>query len=343
MTEENPAGLDAPDTIVLVHGLWVTPRSWEHWIERYEGRGYRVLAPAYPGFEVEVEALNEDPSPIEALTIPAVVEHLEGIVGELEKPPIIMGHSAGGLFTQILLDHGYGAAGVVIDSAPAEGVRVTPVSQIRSLFPILKNPANRHRAVGFTKEQFHYAFANTLSREESDKVYERYHIPAPGSFVWAGPLANFTPGHQDTYVNFRNEDRAPLLFIAGGDDNLMPPAVNQSNVKHYRHVQERYRLQGVPWTLALHGGAGRLGGGRRLRPRVGRRAREESSRWNVASSPRRCQGWVRAGARRRKPRRCSSIGRPFALSHFRMHSGPVWYDARVPLAGPATNSQHIKD
>jgi pimeloyl-ACP methyl ester carboxylesterase len=195
-----------------------------------------VLAPAYPGFEVEVEALNEDPSPIEALTIPEVVEHLENIVGELENPPIIMGHSAGGLFTQILLDHGYGAAGVAIDSAPAEGVRVTPVSQIRVFFPILKNPANRHRAVGFTPEQFHYAFANTLSREDSDEVYERYHIPAPGSFVWAGPLANFTPGHQDVYVNFRNEDRAPLLFIAGGEDNLMPPAVNQSNAKHYRHT-----------------------------------------------------------------------------------------------------------
>jgi pimeloyl-ACP methyl ester carboxylesterase len=227
----------APDTIVLIHGLWVTPRSWERWIEHYQGRGYRVLAPAYPGLEVEVEALNADPSPIEALTIPAVVEHLEGIVGQLEKPPILMGHSAGGLFCQILLDHGYGAAGVAIDSAPAEGVRVTPVSQIKIFFPILRNPANRHKAVGFTKEQFHYAFCNTLSREESDEVYERYHVPAPGSFVWAGPLANFTPGHQDTYVNFRNDDRAPLLFIAGGEDNLMPPAVNQSNAKHYRHTK----------------------------------------------------------------------------------------------------------
>ena len=234
MTAENTPTPAAPDTIVLIHGLWVTPRSWEKWVERYEGRGYRVLAPAYPGFEVEVEALNEDPTPIETVTVREVVEHLEGIVGGLDRAPIIMGHSAGGCFTQILLDHGYGAAGVAIDSAPTEGVRVTPVSQIRSLFPVLKNPANRHRAVGFTPEQFHYAFTTTLSREESDKVYQRYHIPAPGSFVWAGPLANFTPGHQDLYVNFRNEDRAPLLFIAGGEDNLMPPAVNQSNAKHYR-------------------------------------------------------------------------------------------------------------
>jgi len=141
------------------------------------------------------------------------------------------------VLTQILLDRGYGVDGVAIDSVPAEGIKVVPVSQIRATFPVLRNPANRHRAVPFTPEQFHFAFANTLSREESDEVYERYHIPAPGSFVWAGPLANFTPGHQDTYVDFRNEERAPLLFIAGGEDNLMPPAVNQSNVKHYRHVK----------------------------------------------------------------------------------------------------------
>src|SRR5687767_6719894 len=225
MTTENTADAGAPDTIVLIHGLWVTSRSWEKWAERYEGRGYRVLTPAYPGFEVEVEALNEDPTPIETLTIPAVVEHLENIVGELDRAPIIMGHSAGGLFTQILLDHGYGAAGVAIDSVPAEGVRVTPVSQIRSLFPILKNPANRHKAVGFTPEQWHYAFANTVSREESDEVYERYHIPASGRLVWVGATANFTPGHQDVYVNFSNEERAPLLFIVGSEDNIMPPAV----------------------------------------------------------------------------------------------------------------------
>ena len=228
---------DAPDTIVLIHGFWVTPRSWEKWVERYEGRGYRVLAPAYPGLEVEVEALREDPSPIEALTIPAIIEHYEGIIGEFDSPPIIIGHSAGGLFTQILLDRGYGAAGVAIDSVPAEGVKVVPVSQIRALFPILRQPSSRHEAVGFTPEQFHYAFTNTLSEEESRAVYERYYVPAPGRLVWAGPLATFTPGHQDTYVDFKNEDRAPLLFIAGGDDNIMPPAVNESNVKHYRHTK----------------------------------------------------------------------------------------------------------
>src|ERR671920_758547 len=225
MNAENTADPSAPDTIVLVHGLWVTPRSWEHWIELYENKGYRVLAPAYPGFEVEVEALNEDPSPIEALTISGVVEHYEGIIGELEKPPILMGHSMGGLIVQILLDHGYGAAGVAIDTAPPEGVRGVALAEARSLFPVLKNPANRHRAVGFTPEQFHYAFGNNLSKEESDKVYERYHIPAPGSFVWAAVLANFQPGMQEGYVNYDNDQRAPLLLIAGGEDHVVPASI----------------------------------------------------------------------------------------------------------------------
>jgi pimeloyl-ACP methyl ester carboxylesterase len=228
------AGSMTPDTVVLIHGLWMTPRSWEEWIPYYEGKGYRVLAPGYPGFEVEVEALREDPSVISSLTVPQTVAHLAGVITELDRPPIIMGHSFGGTLTQLLLDRGCGAAGVVINSAPTEGVRVNPPSQIKALFPILKNPANRHRPVGFTPEEFHYAFTNTLTEEESAKVYERYHIAAPGSWVWAyGLIANFKPGHQETWVNYRNDARTPLLFITGGADHIMPPSVNKSNAKHY--------------------------------------------------------------------------------------------------------------
>jgi alpha-beta hydrolase superfamily lysophospholipase len=219
--------------IVLIHGLWMTPRSWEHWVERFERRGYEVLAPAYPGLEVEVEALREDPSPIEALSVPETVAHFEGIIRGLDRPPFIMGHSFGGVITQILLDHGLGAAGVAIDSVPAEGVRVVPRSQIRATFPVLDNPANRHRAVPFTVKQFHYAFTNTLDEEETAKVYERYHVAAPGAWVWGGILANLEPGHQDTWVNFANDERAPLLFIASGEDHIMPAAVNRSNADHY--------------------------------------------------------------------------------------------------------------
>jgi pimeloyl-ACP methyl ester carboxylesterase len=226
--------LEGNPAIVLIHGLWMTPRSWEHWIDRYERHGYRVLAPAFPGLDVEVEALRDDPSPIEQLSIPGTVAYLEGIIRGLDRPPFIIGHSIGGTLTQILLDHGLGAAGVAIDSVPVQGIRTLPASEIRAAFPVLDNPANRHRAVPFTLKQFHYAFTNTLSEEDSAAAYERYHVPAPGGWVWGGVLNNLTPGRHDTWVNFENPDRPPLLFISGGADHIMPPAVNRSNADHYK-------------------------------------------------------------------------------------------------------------
>ncbi len=247
----------SPDTIVLIHGLWVTPRSWEHWIERYTNRGYTVIAPAYPGLEVEVEALNADRSPIEALTVPGVIESYERVIRELDQPPIIMGHSFGGLIVQIILDHGLGAVGVAIDSGAPEGVRTLPLVQAKAGFPVLKNPANRHRAVAFTPKEFHYGFTNTLTEEESNKVYEHLHIPAPGSFVWDGVLANFTPGHHDAYVNFKNNDRAPLLLIGGSEDHLQPLALNEANFKHYKHSTAVTELKAFPgrahYTLGQDG------------------------------------------------------------------------------------------
>jgi pimeloyl-ACP methyl ester carboxylesterase len=220
--------------IVLIHGLWMTPRSWEHWKERYERRGYQVITPAYPGFEVEVEALREDPSPIADASVPDTIAHLEAVIGELDRPPFLMGHSFGGLLVQLLLDRGLGAAGVAIDSAPPEGIHRAPYAQLRTLFPAFENPANRHRAVPFTPKQFHYAFANTLSEEQSGQVYERYHVPAPGRWIWGPFLANLEPGHQETWVDFENDERAPLLLIAGGADHVMPASVNRSNFQHYK-------------------------------------------------------------------------------------------------------------
>ncbi|MDG4798181.1 alpha/beta fold hydrolase [Micromonospora sp. WMMD1082] len=222
-----------PDTVVLVHGLWMTPRSWEQWIQHYRSRGLTVLAPGYPGFDIEVEALRRNPDLIANLTVAETVDHLTDVIRQLPRPPIIIGHSFGGTLTQLLLARGLGCAGVAIDSAPTEGVRVTPISQARSLFPALKNPATRHRAVGFTPEEFHYAFTNTLTEAESREVWDRYHIPAPGYWIWEyGLLANLKPGHQDTWVDYA-ADRAPLLFIAGAEDHIMPPSVNRANARHY--------------------------------------------------------------------------------------------------------------
>ena len=229
-----PPSETGPNTIVLIHGFWVTPRSWEHWKTHYEAKGFTVLTPAYPGFDVEVEALRADPTPIEQLEVSDIIGMLEELIGGLDRPPIIMGHSAGGAFTQILLDHGHGAAGVVINSAPTEGVKVIPLSQIRSSYPVLKNPANRHRAVGLTAEQWYDIFANTFGEERSRELYERYHIPASGKIFWGSALANIHPGKDDTYVDYHNDARPPLLFISGRQDPLFPPKVGHSNAKHYK-------------------------------------------------------------------------------------------------------------
>jgi pimeloyl-ACP methyl ester carboxylesterase len=256
-THTHSTASSSPDTVVLIHGLWMTPRSWEHWVTHYENKGMTVLTPAYPGFEIEVEALRANPQVIADLTVPDTVDHLARTIEELAAPPILIGHSFGGVMTQLLLARGLGAAAVVIDSAPTEGVRVNPVSQARSLFPALRNPANRHRAVGFTPEEFHYAFTNTLTREESDAVWDRYHIPAPGRWVWDyGLIANFKPGPQETWVDY-TADRAPLLFIAGEKDHIMPPAVNRSNAKHYQDspaVTDYVEFAGRDhWTCAAPG------------------------------------------------------------------------------------------
>ncbi|GAA1242947.1 alpha/beta fold hydrolase [Pseudonocardia aurantiaca] len=250
----------APDTIVLIHGFWVTPRSWENWITYYEAKGYRVLAPGYPGFEVEVEALRANPQVIVDVTVPAIIEKLEGTIRELDTPPIIVGHSAGGAFTQILLDRGYGAAGVALNSAPTEGVRVVPLSQVKSTFPVLKSPANRHKAVGLDFEGWKYAFTNTFTEEEARVLYERYHVPANGGILWGSVLANFQPGHQDTWVDYHNDKRAPLLFVSGSEDHLMPPAVQRSNAKHYQSntITEIKEYEGYAHLLPAQKGSERI-------------------------------------------------------------------------------------
>ncbi|WP_406320136.1 alpha/beta hydrolase [Streptomyces sp. NBC_01637] len=222
----------ANGTIVLIHGLWMTPLSWEKWVHRYQTQGYNVIAPAWPGLDGDVDDLRRDPSSIAGIGLEEVVDHYAEIIRRLDDAPIIMGHSFGGAITQILLDRTLGRAGVAIDSAPVKGVLPLPYSTLKSAWPVLGNPANKNKAITLTPKQFHYSFANTLTEEQSTAAYERYHVPGAARVMFQGAFANFNP-RAVTQINFANEHRAPLLFIAGKADHITPPRVNKANWRLY--------------------------------------------------------------------------------------------------------------
>jgi pimeloyl-ACP methyl ester carboxylesterase len=223
MAEQKP-------TVVLIHGLWMTPLSWEHWVERFSAKGYTVETPAWPGFDRPVEEIRADTSEIENLGLEEIIDHMEEVIRAIEGSTIIMGHSFGGAITEVLLDRGLGDAGVGIDAASVRGITKLPISTLRSAFPILKSPANGHRAVPITAEQFHYAFTNTMSAEDSQPIFERYAVPGAGRVLWQGALANFNR-HSPLKVDFKNEDRAPLLLIGGGQDHVVPAKVDKEMAK----------------------------------------------------------------------------------------------------------------
>lgn len=252
-------GSTAPNTIVLIHGLWLTALSWEHWVERYTKRGYRVIARSWPGMDGDIDTLRRDPSAVASLGVGDIVDHFEQLIRELDRPPIIMGHSFGGLITEILLDRGLGAAGVAIDPAPVKGVFVLPFAELKAAFPALKNPFETHSAVALTPEQFHYAFTNTMSAEDSAPIFARYTVPGPNHVLFQASLANFNP-HAATSVDFHNDRRAPLLLIGGGRDHTVPASVTRANyrlfagstaVTDYKEYPERSH-----WTIGENGWEG---------------------------------------------------------------------------------------
>jgi pimeloyl-ACP methyl ester carboxylesterase len=222
-----------PDSIVLIHGMWMTPLSWEHWIDHYTGRGHRVLAPAWPGLDAEPEQLRRDPSPLRGLGITEVVDHYDKIIRGLDRPPIIIGHSFGGLFTQLLLDRGLGAAGVALGTGAPKGVLRLPYTTLRAAWPALRNPANLKKETPLSTKQFHWCFTNALTKDESDAVYARYYIPGAARPFFQAGLANFNP-KAVTKIDYRNPARAPLLLVTGSEDRISPPSVNRSNLKQQR-------------------------------------------------------------------------------------------------------------
>jgi pimeloyl-ACP methyl ester carboxylesterase len=220
--------------VVLIHGLWMTPHSWRGWIDRYTAAGRVVHAPAWPGVSALDENLDHTKAPAD-IDLRVVVDHYDAFVRALPEPPILVGHSFGGLVTQILLDRGLGRGGVAVHSAAPRGVLRLPLSVWRATWPVFRRPANRRRAVALTAREFHHAFANTVPRAESDSRHAELAIPAPGRPLFQAALANVTPRlRAATTVDYTNDDRAPLLLIAGDRDHLVPSSVVNENFTRYR-------------------------------------------------------------------------------------------------------------
>jgi pimeloyl-ACP methyl ester carboxylesterase len=220
-------------TIVLINGLWMTALSWENWAKHYSDKGYRVIPANWPGMDGDIQQLRRDSSSFATLRLSDVVDHYEQIIRELESPPMIIGYGFGGLVTQILLDRGWGAAGVGIASAPVRGIARLPLSMLKLAFSVLGDSFNSHETTSLTQKQFHRAFADSLTESESFDAFNRYIVPAPNRVLLQTAFANFTR-HTAITVNFRNDTRAPLLLVAGGKDRIVPSSIVKANFDLYR-------------------------------------------------------------------------------------------------------------
>ncbi len=224
---------DRPN-VLFIHGLWLHPQSWRPWVELFEKNGYPSLAMGWPGVADTVEAARAAPEEIANRGIEEVTDHYRRWISGLDQPPVVIGHSFGGMIAQKLLGEERAAAVVAIDAAQIKGVLPLPLSALHATLPVFRHPANKHLAVSLTSEQFRYAFGNAIPADESDELWERWAIPAPGRPLFEAATANFSD-HSPDKVATDNTARGPLLLVMGGQDHTVPEAITKSTLKQYRH------------------------------------------------------------------------------------------------------------
>ncbi|MGH7655675.1 MAG: alpha/beta hydrolase [Gemmatimonadaceae bacterium] len=216
--------------VAFLHGLFLLPNSWDRWAKLFEGAGYVAVAPGYPHEPETTTAANADPSVMANIGFKEIADHFERVIKGLKVKPVIVGHSFGGLFAQVLAGRGLSAATVAISPAPHRGVLPLPISALRSAFPVLGNPANIHRAIPLTYDQFRFAFANAVSADEAKTLHETFAVPAAGAPLFEAAAANLNPW-SDVTVDNENPKRGPLLIMVGDKDHTAPPVIAQAEFK----------------------------------------------------------------------------------------------------------------
>jgi non-heme chloroperoxidase len=242
--------------VVFIHGLWLLPSSWEPWTKVFEEAGYVAVALGWPDDPETVEEAKADPDVFARKSVGQVADYVEGIIHRLERKPAVIGHSFGGLMTEILAGRGLAACSVAISPAPFRGVLPLPISALRSGSPVLKNPANYNRAVPLTYDQFRYAFANAVSEDEAKQLYESCSVPGPGKPLFQAATANLNPW-TEVKVDHENPDRGPMLIIAGEQDHTVPPAVAKASFEKENKneaVTEYLEMEGRGHALTIDSG-----------------------------------------------------------------------------------------
>ena len=231
--------------VVFIHGLWLLPSSWDNWAAFFRDAGYAPLTPDWPDDPETVEAARANPEVFAGKTLGQVADHTAEVIAGLERKPAVMGHSTGGLLAQLIADRGLSAATVAIDPGPFRGVLPLPYSTLKASAPILRNPLNRGRAITLTFDQFKYAWANALGEEEARRLYETYHVAAPGVALMQMANANLNP-FTEAKVDTKNPERGPLLIIEGDDDHTVHPAIAKAAYKRQRRNEGVTELKTIP-------------------------------------------------------------------------------------------------
>jgi pimeloyl-ACP methyl ester carboxylesterase len=232
------------------------PSSWDRWVTVFEDAGYAALTVSWPDDPETVQEARANPKVFAGKKVGQVAGHVGDVIAKLAAKPAVVGHSFGGLLSQIVAGRGLSAATVAIDPAPFRGVLPLPLSALRSAMPVLANPANWSRAVSLTLDQFSYGWANALSAEEARQLYETFHVPAPGAPLFQAATANFNPG-TEAKVDSRNPERGPLLIVSGEKDHTVPWAIANASFKKQRRnpgVTEIVEIPNRGHALTIDGG-----------------------------------------------------------------------------------------